>query len=613
MSSANHSYDRVRVTNAGVDHAANKYIPAPPTSSDATTATNAQRREGATAEGGCGANGRQAAAQAASATTPTGSDARGASNGSDGSGAISAVGVPPKGEKGTDAGELDSNRSLCVAPLATCDDGKGISEIHRRRRVRYAARAALWEASSVKGVRQCGRMLRLDPETGGPAVDRVGIRRNHVGAGYSGLLHCGSVWACPRCSAVIAMRRSLEIGAALQEVQRTGGQAWLVTLTVRHDASHTLDDVWKAVSSGWREVTGTHAWTGVEARTRKGAGGRIRKIPAKLGDRDRYGIGGTIRALEATWGNPQTGGHGWHVHAHVVVMAMGDIAETVSPSEIAKELRQDESEVLDIDRRYLAWSRLAGGIYRRWKKGVEKTGMQTNLAGFDCSLIDDGGADFIGGYLQKATMDVAAKIGAEVAGGINTKESRGRNVTPFEYLNDLVESDDARRWFWKNPRTWDAWLEEDGLVVADKESGEVNTVCVPSRWRIWLEWEQASKGKRQILWSQRTDDDVATARQKWWNEVLDARGREQTDQEVADQEVDGVLVAEIHASTWWRHMVHRPNWLTDLLEVVEQAPEGQAATAAEQWGRDHGVDIVPVLDGDIVKEIAGGHGGGDVR
>lgn len=60
-------------------------------------------------------------------------------------------------------------------------------------------------------------------------------------------------------------------------------------------------------------------------------------------------------------------------------------------------------------------------------------------------------------------------------------------------------------------------------------------------------------------------------------------------------------------------MVHRPNWLTDLLEAVERAPEDQAAAAAEQWGRDHGIDIIPVLEGDVVKEVVGGHGGGDVR
>lgn len=605
MSSANHSYDRVRV-----DHAADKYISASPTSSDATTATNAQRREGTTAEGGCGANGRQAAAQAASATTPTGSDARGASNGSDGSGAISAVGVPPEGEKDTDAGELDSNRSYCVETAGPAETKSSISDIHRRRRVRYVARAALWGASTMRGVRQCGRMLRLDPDSGAPAADRVGIRRGQTGAGYSGLLHCGSVWACPRCSAVIAMRRSLEIGAALDQVRRTGGQAWMATLTVRHHASHSLDQVWEAVSAGWREVVGTHAWTGTKARTKR-VKGKLYEYPEEQGDRDRLGIGGTIRAVEVTWGDPKEGGSGWHVHIHTVICSYRPISEAVNCRVVAGLLDIDVDDVTDVHCQFVAGGYLGYSWFRRWTKGVVKAGMPApGSSGFDLRPVDDGGANFIGSYLQKATMDVAAKIGAEVAGGVNTKQARGRNVTPFEYLNDLVESDDIPRWFWKNPRTWDAWLEDDGLIVADMESGEVNTVSIPAHWRIWLEWEQASKGKRQILWSQRTDDDVATARQKWWNEVLDARGREQTDQEIADQEVDGGLVAEIHASTWWRHMVHRPNWLTDLLEAVERAPEGQAALAAEQWGRDHGIDIVPVLEGDVVKEIVGGHGGG---
>jgi hypothetical protein len=53
----------------------------------------------------------------------------------------------------------------------------------------------------------------------------------HKTTSYSGLQTCGSVWACPVCSAKIAERRRVEIMAAMAAHKAAGGWVNLLTLT----------------------------------------------------------------------------------------------------------------------------------------------------------------------------------------------------------------------------------------------------------------------------------------------------------------------------------------------------------------------------------------------
>jgi hypothetical protein len=108
----------------------------------------------------------------------------------------------------------------------------------------------LWQASSLKAVRCCGRMLHNDavgdPDDGqGVRIVRREIDGRMV-AHYQGLMTCGSVWSCPRCSAVIAHTRSAEIGAAVRECYRQGGRVYMLTLTMRHSSRDRLADLWDA-------------------------------------------------------------------------------------------------------------------------------------------------------------------------------------------------------------------------------------------------------------------------------------------------------------------------------------------------------------------------------
>lgn len=95
----------------------------------------------------------------------------------------------------------------------------------------------------------------------------------------------------------------------------------------------------------------------------------------------------------------------------------------------------------------------------------------------------------------------------------------------------------------------------------------------------------------QILWSRRIKDPT-TWREALWNAILDARGREETDKEIADRDLDGELIAQIEASEFYERLTWRPELMCALLEVVEQAEDLKSARhAAVQWGADNDVVV----------------------
>jgi hypothetical protein len=186
--------------------------------------------------------------------------------------------------------------------------------------------------------------------------------------------------------------------------------------------------------------------------------------------------------------------------------------------------------------------------------------------------VGDGGAEYLGRYLTKATYDAATKTGIEVAAGQVSKVARlQRNRTPFELLADLAESVDARGFGVRTPRHWAVKEAGNGdWAVIDRDTGEVMAVTPPGEWAVWHEWEQASKGRRQIMWS-RHRRDPSSAREELWNRLLEVRGAtaKQSDEEVAAANVGGEVVGEVSRSDWYRVVVWRPELATRLLEAAE--------------------------------------------
>ena len=427
----------------------------------------------------------------------------------------------------------------------------------------------LWSASSLKAVRCCGRMLHNDGVGDPDDGQAVAIKRRPVDgrmvASYSGLMTCGSVWSCPRCSAVIAHERAAEIGSAVRECYRRGGRAYLLTLTMRHSSRDKLTDLWEALSTGWRNAFGARAWTGQKAGIRLRRGRLVETLPV-MGDAERFDVAGLTRVVEATYGRPDHGGHGWHLHIHALVFS-----STSMEAGIEEELPDYLPEGLD--RHWLARAVFARRIYERWSGGLGKLGFG-NLTGnaVDLREITDDGSEYVGRYLSKATYDAAAKLGMEIGGGQLSKDAKEpRNRTPFNILAELTSSVDARGFGVRTPRHWSVKAAGDGdWAVIDSDTGEVMAVTPPGEWRIWHEWEQASKGRRQILWSRRRKE-PASRREELWNALLDARGvtAQASDDELAAREVGGESLGEIHRADWYRVIAWRPELQVRVLEVAE--------------------------------------------
>jgi hypothetical protein len=117
---------------------------------------------------------------------------------------------------------------------------------------------------------------------------------------YDGLQTCGSVWACPVCSAKIAERRRVEIQAAMAMHQAAGGCVYLLTLTAPHQFRDLLGDLLT------RQAKALHRfWVNREV---KSILQEMRTI-------------GQIRALEVTHGRKSPRNNGWHPHYHVMLFA----------------------------------------------------------------------------------------------------------------------------------------------------------------------------------------------------------------------------------------------------------------------------------------------------
>lgn len=112
----------------------------------------------------------------------------------------------------------------------------------------------------------------------------------------SGVLSCGSVWACPVCSQRICSHRAEELKTCVREWK--AGTVLMLSLTVRHALGHNLRRVRKGVAGAWRRI-----WQGRKA--------------AHL--RAMFHVKHHVRALEVTHGE-----NGWHPHLHVLMFCTAE-------------------------------------------------------------------------------------------------------------------------------------------------------------------------------------------------------------------------------------------------------------------------------------------------
>nr|WP_277626671.1 protein rep [Arsenicicoccus piscis] len=168
--------------------------------------------------------------------------------------------------------------------------------------------------------------------------------------------------------------------------------------------------------------------------------------------------------------------------------------------------------------------RLAEALWPRWLKGLERQGYSALRGpGLDVRVASEA-ADAMGAYLTKSLV-------WETVAGMS-KDGRLGGRSPFQLLDEVARTGDA-----------------DALD-------------------LWHEWEQASKGKRQLTWSRGLRE---------WARL----GEELTDEQVAEQTVEGEDVLVLDADAW--RAVAPVAW--QLLDVAEVA----GVEGAKAWLRRRGL------------------------
>ena len=199
---------------------------------------------------------------------------------------------------------------------------------------------------------------------------------------YSGLQTCGSVWACPVCSAKIAERRRAEIIAAMAAHKAAGGCMNLLTLTAPHQRVDQLGDLLKKQALALKNMFADRT---------------VRKVLAEMG------VLGQIRALEVTHGRLSEFNNGWHPHYHFLLFAGSGV-------DLA---RFDGPQMKD-------W---AVRLYLRWAACCERAGLGTPSFAHGLKL-DDGSK--AARYVSKWGLE------DEMTKGHTKKAIHGE--TPFDFL-----------------------------------------------------------------------------------------------------------------------------------------------------------------------------------
>lgn len=402
---------------------------------------------------------------------------------------------------------------------------------------RYAARTVLHAVSTLPRVRACGRVGIRPAGT----VD-VLLSADGSTASFSGLGVCGSLWACPTCSARIQATRRDELARLQAWAEDREFTVVFGTATLRHTKGQSLAELWGGATD--RLVPGRKTMSEVEragvmtirdAQARRGVpddqlpklrpvrrnikprglvkcfnsvreNRRVRRLRAAMG------FVGYVRVVEATYGD-----NGWHPHIHVLYV----FNRAVSDAEI---------------------DALADAEFAAWAAGAKVSGLGAPLRErYELTRA----AGPIDSYFTKTvyyerSMSVD-KVGQELASAI-TKKGKAGGRTPFQILADYV---------------------------ADRK---------PEDLALWTEWERTSYGRRAMTWSRGLKamagiDDV-------------------TDEDIAGSD-DEDAVALFAIADWVRDVARRGN-AGELADGLLRSVEKGGKSAGLNYCEHHRIETYPM-------------------
>ena len=402
---------------------------------------------------------------------------------------------------------LANNSSSLPPPPSSPERLHEASQAQEYRRDRYALRSGvLWRESSLDRVKACGKHS-VTPD------GRVALRGpqhsdGNGKAGFAGLPSCGSVWSCPVCSVTILARRAQELTEALAVIRAMGGTVALVTLTLRHSAGHRLRWSWEALTYAWEQVTSGRFWVG---ETHKEYEKRL--TTWETGPRGRRA--GKPRPVRRIGMAERLGLAGF---VRAVEVTQGQEHGWHPHIHAALCFDGPVSEETVTEFAHAMWATWERALKRRKYSALRDHG------GLDVRVLQPGDESVISDYLTKGLA------GEATLGPL--KKARRENRTPFQ------------------------------LIQTFQQTGDLDDLD------LWHEWEQASRGRKQLTWSQGLRD-------------LAGLGKEQEDEEIVeeDQEGDDLLYLDRDG---WAAIRHQAAELLD-------ATEDHGLTGACAWLTARGV------------------------
>lgn len=338
-----------------------------------------------------------------------------------------------KQEAGT---AVDTAGGLVVFPGSVAVLGNKTNRVSPPLPARHSAYVLRDELRPISPPRtaKCGRVRLVAAVT--VACRTCGNTRR---ASFRGLLSCGSVWACPSCSRSIRVERSGEVEAVNGWHRENGGDALMLSLTVRHALGDDLKTIRGGVSKAWRQVQSGAPW-------KRWA--------------EKVGLVGSVRALEVTHG-----ANGWHPHLHVLLLVKGGLSD-----EKIEELR--------------------GAVAARWCAAVARViGESARPDAHGCDLRRAQSAK----YLAKLGLELTAPAGKEG----RADGSRSPWTIAGDYVRDGSTRDAALWKEWcagmRGARflTWSRGLRaaaglnverSDEEIAADEAASEIVGVIAADVW-----------------------------------------------------------------------------------------------------------------------------------
>ena len=224
------------------------------------------------------------------------------------------------------------------------------------------------------------------------------------GAYWAGLQTCGSIHACPVCSAIIRTRRALMIEASARLWLSLGGRLLFLTLTTSHDRREALTDLYGPITAAWRSLQ-AHRWWREQS------------------------IFGFWRSTEITYGYS-----GWHPHLHVLLFVEGDWDLAEAGREIGGRWR------LAAQRSGLSSPSLTRGA--RLQPVTATAGAADELARYLSKVLDDQGDGWgVGAELARAD---AKRSGMSLSG----LRRGAKGLSPMDLLESAADGEAlaVRRW-----------------------------------------------------------------------------------------------------------------------------------------------------------------------